>query len=55
MLCLYLYCCFLLDIHTWDYKLMLTVSPVGSPLEYYFQRKQNVPQRTRPCLFLAEL
>lgn len=36
-------------------RLMLTVTPIGSPLEYYLQRKQNVPQRTRPCLFLAEL
>lgn len=36
-------------------NVMLAVSPIGGPLEYYLQRKQNVPQCTCPCLFLAEL
>ena len=33
----------------------ISVPSVGGPLEYYLQRKQYVPQCTRPCLLLAEL
>lgn len=36
-------------------KESLSVPSISSPLEYYFQREQDVFQRTRPCLLLAEL
>lgn len=32
-----------------------TIAAVRGPLQQDFQSQKNVPQRARPCLFLAEL